>query len=85
VEQEFTGRVAVGQPALIQDDTSGAVTWRGKVRRLSDWYSHRRSIWQEPLQLNDVRTLECIIDLDPRQPPLRIGQRLRVLLGRAAP
>jgi hypothetical protein len=32
----------------------------------------------EPLQFNDVRTLECIITLDPNQPPLRIGQRVRV-------
>jgi len=34
----------------------------------------------EPLQFNDVRTLECIIDLDPGQPILRIGQRVRVQL-----
>ena len=34
----------------------------------------------EPLQFNDVRTLECIVTLDPGQPPLRIGQRVRVTL-----
>ena len=34
----------------------------------------------EPLQFNDVRTLECIIELDPGQPLLRIGQRVRVQL-----
>ena len=34
----------------------------------------------EPLQFNDVRTLECIVTLDPDQPPLRIGQRVRVTL-----
>jgi multidrug resistance efflux pump len=81
VEQEFAGRVAVGQDAAIQDDTSAAVTWRGKVIRIADWYTHRRSILQEPLQLNDVRTLECIIALEPGQPPLRIGQRVRVVIG----
>jgi multidrug resistance efflux pump len=78
VQQEFAAGVAAGQSVLIHDDSRSGPTWRGKVRRLSDWYSHRRSIWQEPLQHNDVRTLECIIDLEPEQPPLRIGQRLLV-------
>ena len=35
---------------------------------------------QDPLQLNDVRTLECIIAVETGQPPLRIGQRVRVVL-----
>jgi multidrug resistance efflux pump len=81
VEQEFAPRVAVGQAASIQDDNSAATTWRGKVVRVSDWYTHRRSILLEPLQQNDVRTLECLIEVTPGQPPLRIGQRLRVALG----
>jgi hypothetical protein len=36
----------------------------------------------EPLQLNDVRTLECIVTLDPDQDlsQLRVGQRVRVTL-----
>jgi hypothetical protein len=51
------------------------------VTRLSDWYTHRRSILLEPMQFNDVRTLESIITLDPGQPMLRIGQRMRVTLG----
>jgi multidrug resistance efflux pump len=84
VEQEFAGRVAKGQEALIQDDSSSGPTWRGKVVRLSDWYTHRRSMLQEPLQFNDVRTLECIVQLDPGQPPLRIGQRVRVTVRPAA-
>ena len=33
------------------------------------------------MQFNDVRTLEAIITLDPGQPKLRIGQRMRVTLG----
>jgi hypothetical protein len=34
---------------------------------------------QEPLQFNDVRTVECIITLDPSdKTPLRVGQRVRV-------
>jgi multidrug resistance efflux pump len=82
VEQEFAGRVAVGEAALIQDDTTTGPAWRGRVTRISDWYTQRRSILQEPFQFNDVRTLECLVALDPGQPPLRIGQRVRVTLGR---
>jgi multidrug resistance efflux pump len=81
VEQEFAGRVAVGQAATIYDDSTSGPTWRGKVTRISDWYTHRRSILQEPFQFNDVRTLECLVAIDPGQPQLRIGQRVRVALG----
>jgi multidrug resistance efflux pump len=85
VEQEFASRVKAGYPATIQDDTTAKeTTWRGKVVRVSDWYTHRRSILQEPLQFNDVRTLECIVEVDPDQPPLRIGQRVRVTIGQLA-
>jgi multidrug resistance efflux pump len=82
VEQEFAGRVALGQHADIRDDSaSSGGRWTGRLIRLSDWYTHRRSIIQEPLQFNDVRTLECIIKVDPSTAPLRIGQRVRVTLG----
>ena len=84
VEQEFAGGVAVGQPALLQDDSRAGPTWHGLVYRVSDWYTHRRSILQEPLQLNDVRTLECLIALDSGQPPPRIGQRVLVTLQPAS-
>jgi multidrug resistance efflux pump len=83
VEQEWAGRVQDGQVATIQDDTSSGSgpAWTGKVVRLSDWMAHRRSILPDPSQLHDIRTLECIIALDPGQPPLRIGQRVRVALS----
>jgi multidrug resistance efflux pump len=81
VEQEFAHGVAAGQPACIQDDiVAGGPTWHGQVLRVSDWYTQRRSILHEPFQLNDVRTLECLIALVPGQPPLRIGQRVRVTI-----
>jgi multidrug resistance efflux pump len=81
VEQEFAHRVQVGQSATIRDESDDPQVWRGRVSLLSDWYTQRRSVLQEPLQLNDVRTLECRITLEPGQPPLRIGQRVRVLIG----
>jgi HlyD family secretion protein len=79
VEQEFADRVVLNQKATIQDDTRSGPTWSGKVTRISDWFTHRRSILLEPLQFNDVRTLECIIEVDGTT-PLRIGQRVRVTL-----
>jgi multidrug resistance efflux pump len=81
VEQEFAGRVAVGAPAQIQDDSTAGPTWHGRVVRLSDWYTHRRSILLEPLQFNDVRTMECIVEIDLGPDVLRIGQRVRVSIG----
>src|SRR5262249_47277949 len=81
IEQEYASRVALGQVALIKDDSAADTEWTGKVTRLSDWYTHRRLILQEPLQFNDVRTLECIIELSPSKKPPRIGQRVRVILG----
>lgn len=80
VEQEWAGHVALNQAVAVQDYSASGPTWHGKVTRLSDWYTHRRSIMLDPLQFNDVRTLECIATLDPGQAPVRIGQRVRVTL-----
>jgi multidrug resistance efflux pump len=83
VEQEWAARVQEGQVASIEDDTSNGdgPKWTGKVVRVGDWMAHRRSILPDPSQFHDIRTLECIISLDPDQPPLRIGQRVRVALS----
>jgi multidrug resistance efflux pump len=80
IEQEYAGKVTLNQVATVQDDTTASMSWRGKVIRISDWYTHRRSVLQEPFQFNDVRTLECIVALD-KEPGLRIGQRVRVVVG----
>jgi multidrug resistance efflux pump len=76
--QEFADQVHEGQFAVIVDDTRAAAKWKGKVQRVSPWFAARRSVLQEPFQYNDVRTLECIVSLDPGGPPVRIGQRMRV-------
>jgi len=78
VEQEFIGRVATGQTALVTDETDSGAVWRGKVERVSNWITQRRSVMQEPFEFNDVRTVETLITLETGQPPLRIGQRVRV-------
>jgi multidrug resistance efflux pump len=85
VAQEFAAGVREGLPAVVQDDTGvRPAEWRGRVARVSDWFARQRSVLLEPGQLNDVRTLECIIRLSPEgrkdRPPLRIGQRVRVTI-----
>lgn len=81
VEQEFAGRVHVGQEALIHDDTTSGPLWHGRVVRRADWYTQRRSVSPDPVQFTDVRTLEFIVALDEGQAPLAIGQRVRVTIG----
>jgi HlyD family secretion protein len=81
VQQEWASRVKVGQQVIIEDDASTALRWTGRVKRLSDWFTHRRSIIQEPFQMNDVRTLECLVEITgPGQERPRIGQRMRVII-----
>lgn len=80
VEQEYADRVVVGQHAQIEDDSRTGRTWEGRVTRVSGWFSQRRSVKLGPLQFNDVRTLECIIEINPGPELPRIGQRVRVLL-----
>jgi hypothetical protein len=57
------------------------------VQEVSDWFTHRRSIIQEPFQFNDVRTLQCIIAVteEPEGQKLRIGQRMRVMINQGGP
>ncbi len=81
VPQEFAAGVAVGQGARLEDDSQPGQVWQGRVVRVSDWFTPRRSVLQEPQQRNDVRTLECIIQPEPDSKPLRIGQRMRVVLA----
>jgi multidrug resistance efflux pump len=79
VEQEFACLITPGQVANVEDDVPDGTRWQGRVVRLSAWYTRRRSPLLEPLQQNDVRTLECLIELEPGS-SLRLGQRVRVLL-----
>jgi len=81
VEQEFSDGVQVGMEAMIQDDSRvGQTLWNGRVERLSDWVARRRSVVFEPGAMNDVRTLECIVVVEPSDVQLRVGQRVRVIM-----
>jgi len=79
LEQEFLGRVKDGMRAAIRDETRpDSPTWSGKLEKISGWVARRRLIVLEPGELNDVRTVECLVTLDPGQEPLLVGQRVRV-------
>jgi len=81
VEQEFATQIKKGQSATIEDDVAtNSAKWYGQVTQISDWYTQRRAVLMEPLQFNDMRTLEVIIKVKsgPSEQPLRIGQKERV-------
>ena len=61
---------------------TGAGGWQGEVVRISDWYTQRRAVLLEPMQYNDIRTLDVILRLKPDAAnPLLINQRVRVRLA----
>jgi HlyD family secretion protein len=78
VLQEWAHLVKVGQEAEIEDDSYHGPTWKGKVRYLSYWFAEKRHRIIEPFMLNDVRTLECVVEVLQEDPILRIGQRVKV-------
>jgi multidrug resistance efflux pump len=81
VDQEFASRVAVGQRAEIEDDFVGqGPTWHGRVIRVAEWFAQRRTIMPDSPTFQDVRTMECTVQINPGQPPIRLGQRVRVKL-----
>jgi HlyD family secretion protein len=80
VEQAFAALVAEGQEAHIEDDTHAAGVWTGRVKRVADLFTQQRPLMQGTLQFADVRTMSCVIELDPNQSKLRLGQRVRVTI-----
>ncbi|MDR3636762.1 MAG: biotin/lipoyl-binding protein [Isosphaeraceae bacterium] len=81
VEQEFAPRLKEGESVVVQDEADSTVSYRGRLDRVAGWYSQRRTVLHDPSQMSDVRTLECVIVLEPGQPRLRLGQGVRVLIG----
>ena len=78
VEQEFVRRLKVGQVARVEDESGGRQVLVRRVARIAGWYSSRRATNDKPSAFKDVPTVECLIQLDDRRPPLRIGQRVQV-------
>lgn len=84
VEQELAHLVEVGQPAVARDEMNPGQSWKGRVTRVGDWYSDSPAIPRRMARFTDMPTVECLIALDSGQPALRVGQRMTVLLGKAA-
>jgi multidrug resistance efflux pump len=80
LEQEFAARAKEGQKVVVEDYATGGERWEGRVKRKADWYTQRRTLIPDPMQYNDVRTLECIVELTlaKGQKPPRIGQRVTI-------
>jgi len=78
VEQEFAGLLRPGQDAEIRDDAANEATWHGRVRRVADWFGPQRVVLDEPRPEREIRTVECVIEVQTGDAPLRIGQRVRV-------
>ncbi len=77
IDQASASLVAVGQTVSIEDDTNVPVKWTGRVKWVADVYTQQRAVLNaEWNQYSDVRTMPCIIELDPNQPPLKINQRV---------
>jgi biotin carboxyl carrier protein len=77
VLQEWGRFVKPGKEVVIEDDTYKGPVWNGVVKRISGWYAPVRSPIIEPFRFNDVRTLECIIEVKSGDSPKLIGQRVR--------
>ena len=80
VDQEFARGLRVNQEAVAEDDVRPERVWKGHVQHVSNWYLPRREVMDQLLYARESRTLECLIALKPGQPPLRVGQRMRVTI-----
>jgi multidrug resistance efflux pump len=84
VEQEFADLIEPGMKATISNESFDGRKWTGRVRRCAEWVAPRRSLYNKVLEVGDVPTVECIVDIDPGQKSLRIGQRVRAAIERIA-
>ncbi|HEX4589305.1 MAG TPA: biotin/lipoyl-binding protein [Gemmataceae bacterium] len=84
VPQEFAHRVQVGMAAVVQDEATGQMTWRGHVKERGTAFLPKRSAGgPESIGLtgSEERLLECLVVLDANQSLPLLGQRVRVNIG----
>ena len=84
VEQQYADRVAPGQCCDIYNDELGRPQWTGVVKRCAGLITDRTQFSNNPSEINDTRTMLCTVLVDRLEPPLRVGQRVRVVF-RAKP
>lgn len=80
VDQDNAWKVKPGMKVTLKDKSpSRHHEWTGVVDRVSPWLTRPRGVAFEPDQMNDTRTRECIIRINPDPDnPLIIGQQMRV-------
>ncbi|MGL6076237.1 MAG: HlyD family secretion protein [Fimbriiglobus sp.] len=84
VEPEFAPRIAgkEGQKVTITDGSNFSLHYEGTMRRMGTAYQTKRS-QLESLAITPTKVLECLVEVTdptpPGQPPLRVGQPVRVL------
>ena len=80
VDQDNAWKVKPGMKVTLKDKSpSRHHEWTGVVERVSPWLTRQRGVAFEPDQMNDTRTRECIIRINPDPDnPLIIGQQMRV-------
>lgn len=85
IDQEWAGRVKVGQKAEIFDAANSMKqTWKGTVTYLGDTFMPPRdpAAIPNPFQPKQENVLECRVSLDPGQSSLPfINQKVRVHIG----
>lgn len=83
LDQEFVGRVKPNMKAVVTDEArADSPTWTGRVQKVGAFVARRRNILLEPGEVNDVRTVECVIALEGSADGLLVGQRMRVRIGK---
>jgi multidrug resistance efflux pump len=81
LDQEHVGKVEPGYACTFQDISQpNAAPWEGTVLSVSKWVARQRNILFDPLEINDVRTMEVVIEVKKNSATgkLLLGQRVRV-------
>jgi HlyD family secretion protein len=78
--QEWASRIKVGQEVIITDDAGSSRQWKGKVYYTAGFMTKKRNVIMEPFMVNDVRTMECKIEVFPSEHTLLIGQQVRAII-----
>ena len=84
IGQEYSRRIVEGLPVEVRPDALDGPAWAGRILRVAAWVGPRRSMLDEPLERNDVRTLECIVAFAARPAGVRHGERVRIVVSAAA-
>jgi HlyD family secretion protein len=78
LDEDSVHLVTPGQSAeVVAESAAGPVT-RARVQRVGLYFGPRPSATDDPAERQDVRVVDCVLELDAAAPPLLIGQRVLV-------